>query len=112
MKNKLFYLLFAPLLFMLVACSNSEYKAEVSMVEDTIYISQGDHTKKLSFLNDELTITDESDYSLDEKKYGEYELSTKGDTFYLIFKDGSQLSFKRVGERLIEDEEGTVYQPS
>lgn len=112
MKKKLFPFLLAPLLFVLSACSDSEYKAEASMIEDMIYISQGDHTQKLSFLHDELTITDESNYTLEEKEYGEYELSTKDDTFYLKFEDGSELTFKRVGERLLEDEEGTIYQPS
>ncbi len=111
MKKKILSLLFLSLFFTLTACSNSEYTAEESMMEDTLYMNQGGHNKHLFFVDDELTIKDESNDSLDVKEYGKYKLSTKGDTFSLTFDDGSQLTFKRVGERLIEDEEGTIYQP-
>lgn len=111
MKKRILSLLFLSLIFTLTACSNSEYKAEESMIEDALFVNQGGQNKNLFFVNDELTIKDESKDSLDVKEYGKYKLSTKGDTFSLTFDDGSQLTFKRVGERLIEDEEGTVYQP-
>lgn len=96
---------------LLVACSSVEYPAEEAMLEDRIYTSQGSPSIILHFIDNELTSQVE-DSSLKVEEYGEYTLQTKKDQFILTFEDDTEMIFKRVGERLIEDENGVVFAPN
>lgn len=111
MKKVILLLLFS-ISFLLAGCSSKEYVAEEEMIEDKIFSSQGNNQISLYFMDDELTVRDESKETLEVTEYGPYELTTKKDQFILTFDDDSKVVFTRVGERIIEDEEGITYDPN
>ncbi|MFF2753305.1 hypothetical protein ACFVR1_06055 [Psychrobacillus sp. NPDC058041] len=119
--------LFLSVIFLLVACSEdvTQYEAKASDFEDAgfentnnqrivaigkdLFIFGNFNTKSKTsidkILESENFVSDQS-Y---QKKYKNVKITTKKDKYYITADGGISLEFKKIGDRIIVDEEGVEY---
>ncbi|WP_394191856.1 hypothetical protein [Paenisporosarcina quisquiliarum] len=117
--KKLWVVLFS--MFFLAACTN-EYPAEKSHLEDIIFFEQDNQSNQLIFSEGSLTIIQsglEIKPDMDPKEgegkepsevvYRDIQVKTKGDTYFITSGDELSLELQRIGERILQDENGERY---
>ena len=127
------YLLLSGLILLLAACTNEPtpeneiYIAKVSDFEDNIFTNT--QNQSIGLLGDDLRIAGIYDQgakrksSLDsilssiydgtndqvEEYFTNVEIKTKEDKYYITADEGISLTFTKIGERIIKDENGIEY---
>lgn len=117
--KKLWVVLFS--IIFLAACTN-EYPAKNSHLEDIIFFEQNNRSNQLIFSEGTLTIIHDgleikpdmnpSDGAGKEKTevvYQDFQIKTKGDTYFITNEDDLSLELQRIGERIVQDEDGKRY---
>jgi len=133
LKKNSMYLLFLSLILLLAACTsnptpdNDAYIAKASDFEDNVFTSS--QNQSLGLFGNDLRITGIYDKeakrksSLDsiissisggtgkqiEKIFTNAKVKTEGAKYYITADEGVSLTFTKVGERIIKDEEGIEY---
>jgi len=129
LKKRFLLFISIAFIFLLAACSEDviQYKAKSSDFEDggfknkhsqTIAINgeellifnNYDHTEKTSI--DKIFESEDSTEKPRQKIYKNVKIKTKKDRYYITAEDGLSLEFKKIGERIIVDEEGVEYYTS
>ena len=131
-RNSMYLLLFG-LILLLAACTNEPapeneiYIAKVSDFEDNIFTNT--QSQSIGLLGGDLRIAGiydqgaKSKSSLDsilssisggtgdqvEKIFTNVEIKTKEDNYYITADEGISLTFTKIGERIIKDENGIEY---
>lgn len=131
-RNSMYLLLFG-LILLLAACTNEPapeneiYIAKVSDFEDNIFTNT--QSQSIGLLGGDLRIAGSYDQgvksksSLDsilssisggtgdqvEKVFTNVEIKTKEDKYYITADEGISLTFTKIGERIIKDENGIEY---
>ena len=131
-RNSMYLLLFG-LILLLAACTNEPapeneiYIAKVSDFEDNIFTNT--QSQSIGLLGGDLRIAGSYDQgvksksSLDsilssisggtgdqvEKVFTNVEIKTKEDNYYITADEGISLTFTKIGERIIKDENGIEY---
>jgi len=111
-------------MFFLAACTN-EYPAKKSHLEDIIFSEQGNTSNQLIFSEGTLTIIqsgleikpdmnpkDGEGKEPSEVVYQDIQVKTKGDTYFITSGNDLSLELKRIGERILQDENGERYATS
>jgi len=116
-------------IFLLAACSEDviQYEAKPSDFEDggfknkysqiiaiegeelLFFSSNYDHTEKKTSLD---KIFESEDSAEEPLIYKNVKIKTEKDRYYITAEDGLSLEFKKIGERIIVDEEGVEYYTS
>ncbi len=133
LKKNSMYLLFLSLILLLAACTskptpeNEAYIAKASDFEDNVFTSS--QNQSIGLFGNDLRITGIYDKeakrksSLDsiissisggtgkqiEKIFTNAKVKTEGAKYYITADEGVSLTFTKVGERIIKDEEGIEY---
>jgi len=118
-------------IFLLAACSEDviQYEAKPSDFEDGGF--ENKYTQIIAINGEELLfftsnyVDPKKKTSLDkifdsedsagnplDKIYKNFKIKTKKDRYYITVEDGLSLEFKKIGERIIVDEEGVEYYTS
>lgn len=105
----------------------TEYKADAKHLESIVFKGVDQHSDSLVFLDGNVTIVEDAIFnsikpntnpedlvgkSKSEKTYKIVSISTKGDTYFVKGENNFSLELKRVGNRIISDEEGQKYDTS
>ena len=117
--KRLWVVLFS--IFFLAACTN-EYPAEKSHLEDIIFFEQDNQSNQLIFSEGNLTIIqsgiqikpdinpkDGEWKEPSEVVYQDIQIKTKGDTYFITSGNDLSLELQRIGERILQDENGERY---
>lgn len=133
LKKNAMYLLFLSLILLLAACTSKPtpeheaYIAKASDFEDNVFTSS--QNQSIGLFGNDLRITGIYDKeakrksSLDsiissisggtgkqiEKIFTNAKIKTEGAKYYITADEGVSLTFTKVGERIIKDEEGIEY---
>lgn len=117
-------------IFLLVACSEDviQYEAKPSDFEDSgfknkysqiiaihgeelLIFTTYDHNEKKTSIDEIFESEDSTEKPL-QKIYKNVKIRTKKDRYYITAEDGLSLEFKKIGDRIIVDEEGVEYYTS
>ncbi|MCZ8541890.1 hypothetical protein [Psychrobacillus psychrodurans] len=117
-------------IFLLTACSEeviqyeakatdfeeSGFKNKYSQIisihdEELLIFTTYDHTEKKTSIDKIFELEDSTEKPL-QKIYKNVKIKTKKDRYYITAEDGLSLEFRKIGERIIVDEEGVEYYTS
>lgn len=91
--------------------TNRQNQTIGSLIENEIIIlgSYSKQAREKTSLDDIISKTSKSTGEDVELTFKNAEIKTKGDKYYITADNGLSLVFKKVGDRIIEDEEGQEY---